>query len=161
MRAREMMARLERLPKLQGDRKTWDLSLLSPEKQDRVTDLFRLLFDSKDLQSEGRHNALAELNELVRNLPLIRPDDPEKGPVIKVPGELTRYWQWKQPASRWRSLNFHKLGKVQTLRFVELCERYGFSASMNTPIKEQMLPLLEWQLKDRVELQGLLDVAAS
>src|SRR5262245_41990720 len=119
MRARAMIARLDRLPKSRvWDRKTWDLSLLSPEKQDRVDELGKVIFAPDQIPSTDPHPDFEEFCQLVRDLPLIGPDDPQQGPLIRVPGELHRYWQWKQPASRWRSLNFHKLGKVQTLRFV-------------------------------------------
>ena len=53
MRAREMMKRLDRLPKRKGGvQKVPDLSLLSPEKQDRVDELFEVLLDSKDISSK-------------------------------------------------------------------------------------------------------------
>jgi hypothetical protein len=161
MRAREMMARLDRLPKKRGEvPKVWDLSLLSPEKQDRVGELFRLILGSKDINSENLVTLFAELDELVRDLLLLGPDDPEQGPSIEVPRGLARYWQW-QPTSKWRPLDFHKLSKVQTLRFVELCERHGFTDETDTPEKAQMLPLHAWRSRDRAELQGLLDRAVS
>jgi hypothetical protein len=64
-------------------------------------------------------------------------------------------------ASSWRSHDFRKLGKVQTLRFVELCEQYGFKRGADTPVKAQMLPLHEWPASDRTELQEMLDIAGS
>ena len=68
---------------------------------------------------------------------------------------------WQHPASGWRSHDFRKWGKVQTLRFVELCEQYGFNRGADTPVKAQMLPLHEWAAGDRAELQEMLDIAAS
>jgi hypothetical protein len=96
-------------------------------------------------------------------LPLLGPNDPEQGPLIEVPGTLARYWEWRwqHPASSWRSHDFRKWGKVQTLRFVELCEQYGFKRGADTPVKAQMLPLHEWAAGDRSELQEMLDIAAS
>ena len=59
MRAREMMKRLDRLPKRKGGvQKVPDLSLLSPEKQDRVDELFKVLLDSKDISSKTFDTAL-------------------------------------------------------------------------------------------------------
>jgi hypothetical protein len=101
------MSRLDRLPKKRGsEQKVWDLSLLSPEKQDRVDELFRLILGSKDIDSANLDTLIAEMDELVRNVPLLGPDDVEQGPVIEVPGQLARYWQWQQPTHRWRSLDF-------------------------------------------------------
>lgn len=164
MRARDMMKRLDRLPKRNGGvQKVPDLSLLSPEKQDRVDGLFKVMLDSKDISSETFDTAFAEFDKLVRDLPLLGPNDPEQGPSIEVPGTLVRYWEWRRqhPASSWRSHDFRKWGKVQTLRFVELCEQYGFKRGADTPVKAQMLPLHEWAAGDRSELQEMLDMAAS
>ena len=156
------MKRLDRLPKRKGGvQKVPDLSLLSPEEQDRVDELFKVLLDSKDISSKTFDTAFAEFDKLVRNLPLLGPDDPEQGPLIEVPRELAAYWQRQQPASSWRSHDFRKWGKVQTLRFVELCEQYGFKRGADTPVKAQMLPLHEWAAGDRAELQHMLNIAAS
>jgi hypothetical protein len=160
MRAREMMVRLDRLPnKRKDERKTWDLSLLSPEKQDRAVELLRLIVESKDIQSNDLDTALAELDGLVGNLPLLGSTDPEQGPLIEVPGALAGHWQWHQPPSKWPRCDFSKLTKVQTVRFNALCERYGFRRGGN-PYKAQMPPLHTWRPKDRVEIQRLLDKAA-
>ena len=96
-------------------------------------------------------------------MPLLGPDDPKQGPSIEVPGTLARHWEWRwqHPASSWRSLSFDKLSKVQTLRFVELCEEYGFTEGADIPVKAQMLPLHAWPARDRAELQEMLDVAAA
>ena len=162
MRAREMMKRLDRLPKRKGGlQKVPDLSLLSPEEQDRVDELFKVLLDSKDISSKTFDTSFAEFDKLVRDLPLLGPDDPEQGPLIEVPQELAAYWQLQQPASKWRSYSFNKLSKVQTLGFVELCEQYGFTEGTDAPVKAQMLPLHEWAAGDRAELQEMLDIAAS
>lgn len=121
------------------------------------------MLDSKDISSETFDTAFAEFDKLVRDLPLLGPNDPEQGPSIEVPGTLVRYWEWRRqhPASSWRSHDFRKWGKVQTLRFVELCEQYGFKRGADTPVKAQMLPLHEWAAGDRSELQEMLDMAAS
>jgi len=87
MRAREMMKRLDRLPKRKGGlQKVPDLSLLSPEKQDRVDELFKVLLDSKDISSKTFDTAFAEFDRLVLDLPLLGPNDPEQGPSLEVPG---------------------------------------------------------------------------
>jgi len=157
-----MMTRLDRLPKRKGGvQKVWDLSLLSPDKQDRFDELSDLLLASKDIYSENLDTIFAELEELVRDLPRIGPNDPEQGPLIEVPGELARYWEFQHGASKWRALDFRKLSKVQTLRFVELCERYGFTDSADALVKAQMLPLNAWAAGDWSELQEMLDIAAS
>jgi len=154
-----MMARLDRFPKrLQGERKIPDFSLLSPERQDRASELLNLIVESDDIRIAVLYK---EYEKLIRGLPLLGPEDPQQGPLIEVPGQLHSYWQWQQPALKWRSLNFHKLRKAQIIRFVELCERYGFEDGTSIPIKEIMLPLKAWRFEDRDELQGLLEVASN
>jgi hypothetical protein len=96
------------------------------------------------------------LQELVRDLPLLGPGDVKQGPLIEVPRELADYWRCQQPASNWRRLAFYKLSKVQTLRFVELCEQHGFTEGADIPVKAQLLPLDAWTARDRAELQHLL-----
>jgi hypothetical protein len=162
VRSREMMTRLVRLPiRRAGDPKVWDFSLLSPEKQDRVDELSDLILASEDIHSKSLDTVFAEFHKLVRDLPLLGPDDPKQGPSIEVPGTLARYWEFQHGASKWRSLDFYKLSKVQTLRFVELCEEYGFTEGADIPVKAQMLPLHAWPARDRAELQEMLDVAAA
>ena len=68
MRAREMMKRLDRLPKRKGGvQKVPDLSLLSPEEQDRVDELFKVLLDSKDISSKTFDTAFAEFDNYCKS----------------------------------------------------------------------------------------------
>jgi hypothetical protein len=136
-------------------------SLLSPEKQDRVDELSDLILASEDIRAKSLDTVFAEFHMLVRDLPLLGPDDLRQGPLIAVPRELADYWQRQQPLANWRHLAFYKLSKVQTLRFVELCEKYGFTDGTDTPVKEQMVPLHALQSGDHADLQHLLDIAAS
>ena len=159
MRAREMMAKLNRFPQKPGQHKAWDVSLLSPEKQDRFSELSELILQSKDVHSKSLDGVFLELIDLVDDLPILGPHDSQQGPLIEVPDGLAHYWRWQQKASKWRSYSFYKLSKVQTLRFVELCKQYGFKNE--TDFKAQMLPLHAWPDCDRSELQDMLDIAAS
>jgi len=152
-----MMARLDRLPKRrEGELKIPDFSLLSPEKQDRASELLNLVVASDDTQTADLYK---EFKALVRDLPLLGRNDPEQGPLIEVPEELAGHWQWHQSPSKWPTLDFDKLTKVQTVQFNALCERYGFRRGGN-PYKAQMPPMNTWQPKDRAEMQRLLDIAA-
>jgi hypothetical protein len=160
VRAREMMAKLDRLPTPKSEVKLWDLSLLSPHDYDRATYLLRLIGCSEDKEAESLNPACAELSALVRDLPLLGKDDPEQGPVIAVPDGIVCYWQRQQKTSEWRHYSFFNLGKVQTLRFVELCKRYGYAAG-HGQVKEQMTPLAQWRPEDRAEMAELLEIAAS
>jgi hypothetical protein len=79
-----------------GDSKrVWDVSPLSPEKQDRFNELSELILQSKDVNSGSLDGVFLELIDLVDDLPLRRFDEPEQGPLIEVPGTLARYWQWQ------------------------------------------------------------------
>ena len=80
MRARGMTAKLDRLP-ISEEVKVWDLSLLSPEDQDRVKDLMDLIKGSTDIEAEGLKASITEFENMVEGLPLLgqrsktRPED--------------------------------------------------------------------------------------
>jgi hypothetical protein len=150
-----MMAKLDRLP-IREEIKVWDLSLLSPEDQDRAKDLMDLFQGSTDIEAEGLNAAINEFENLVEGLPLLGGNDRGQGPKIEVPRSLEYYWRWRQKASEYRYYYFHQLKKVQILRFVELCERYGFREGST----REMAPIAEWETDDREELTELLDIAA-
>jgi hypothetical protein len=162
-----MMTKLDRLPTRTGEVKVWDLSLLSPAEQDRANELMSLIGSAEDVADESLEPTLIEFRNLVEGLPMLAEDDPEGGPTIEVPHDLANYWLWSQKASEWRHYSFHNLGKVQTLRFVELCRAYGYDDSggrtkdrMGGRLKDQMTPLAEWESTDRAEMVRLLDIAA-
>ena len=100
MRARGMMAKLDRLP-IHEEIKVWDLSLLSPEDQDRAKDLMDLIRGSTDIEAEGLNAAINEFENLVEGLPLLGENDRRQGPKIEVPRSLGYHWQsqWRQHAS--------------------------------------------------------------
>jgi hypothetical protein len=156
MRARSMKAKLDRLP-IQEKIKVWDLSLLSAEDQDRAWDLMELISASTDIEAEGVRAAVTEFQNLVEGLPLLGGNDRRQGPKIEVPSSLAYYWRCRQNASEWRNYSFDKLKKVQILRFVELCEQYGYRGGGGST----MTPIEEWETDDREELTELLDIAAS
>jgi hypothetical protein len=156
MRARGIMAKLDRLP-ICEEIKVWDLSLLSPEDQDRANDLMDLIQGSTDIEAEGLKAAIIEFENLVEGLPLLGDNDRRQGPKIEVPRSLAYYWQWRQHASEWRHYYFNELKKVQIIRFVELCEQYGYRGESGSRIA----PIDEWETDDREELTELLEIAAS
>jgi hypothetical protein len=156
MRARGMTAKLDRLP-ISEEIKVWDLSLLSPEDQDRANDLMDLIRGSTDIEAEGLNAAIIEFENLVEGLPLLGENDRRQGPKIEVPRSLAYHWRWRQNASEWRNYSFDKLKKVQILRFVELCEQYGYRGGSGSRIA----PIDEWETDDREELTELLEIAAS
>ena len=151
-----MMAKLDRLP-IHEEIKVWDLSLLSPEDQDRAKDLMDLIRGATDIEAKGVKSALIEFANLVEGLPLLGENDRRQGPKIEVPRSLAYYWQRRQHASEWRRYYFNELKKVQILRFVELCRQYGYREG-NT---REMAPIDEWAPDDREELAELLEIAAA
>ena len=156
MRARGIMAKLDRLP-ISEEIKVWDLSLLSPGDQDRAKDLMDLIKGSTDIEVEGLKAAITEFENLVEGLPLLGGNDRGQGPKIEVPRSLAYHWRLRQNALEWRNYAFDKLKKVQIIRFVELCEQYGYRGGSGSRIA----PIDEWQTDDREELTELLDIAAS
>ena len=155
MRARGIMAKLDRLP-ISEEIKVWDLSLLSPEDQDRAKDLMDLIKGSTDIEVEGLKAAITEFENLVEGLPLLGENDRGQGPKIAVPRGLAYHWRLRQNALEWRNYAFDKLKKVQILRFVELCEQYGYRGGSGSRIA----PIDEWETDDREELTELLEIAA-
>ena len=94
MRARGMTAKLDRLP-ICEEIKVWDLSLLSPEDQDRANDLMDLIRGSTDIEAEGLKAAIIEFENLVEDLPLLGGNDRGQGPKIEVPRSLAYHWRWR------------------------------------------------------------------
>jgi hypothetical protein len=166
MRARDMMTKLDRLPTKEEEYRIPDFSLLSPADQDRANELLHQLHD--DDGGDGFEEQRAEFWGLMEGLPLVGRNDPDGGPLIEVPHQLRSYWMWSQRAAKWRNFSFNNLGKVQTLRFVELCREYGYveddpelSCGDNVRrLKASMVPLADWEPDDRVEIGRMLDVAA-
>jgi hypothetical protein len=163
------MTKLDRLPTRKEEVKIPDFSLLSPAEQDRAHELLSLIGSTEDADLESLEPTLIEFRTLVEGLPMLGEHDPEQGPSIEVPDGLRKYWTWGQKAPEWRHYSFSNLGKVQTLRFVELCREYGYGGGedhsgrkdfMGVRVKDQMMPLAEWDPADRTEMAALLDVAA-
>jgi hypothetical protein len=68
---------------------------------------------------------------------------------------------WVKPAAGGRGYRFHKLGKVETLRFVELCKSYSSDESLRgMRLIDRMLPLDEWEPDDGAEMEAMLEKAA-
>jgi hypothetical protein len=158
MRSRDMMVKLDRLPTTEDEVKVPDLSLLSPEDQDRADVLLDRISRWEDIEAEGVAEEVQEFEDLISELPLLGDGDPQQGPTIKVPHALEFYWRWRQSASNWRSYNFHNLSKVQTLRFVELCTEYGYEEGRK--VGDHMTPLSQWQADDQAEMRGLIEIVA-
>ena len=86
MRARGIMAKLDRLP-ICEEIKVWDLSLLSPEDQDRANDLMDLIQGSTDIEAEGLKAAIIEFENLVEGLPLLGGKRSRTGPEDRSAAE--------------------------------------------------------------------------
>jgi hypothetical protein len=153
-----MMVKLDRLPMKPEEGKIPDISLLSPEDQDRVFELFRKNRDSlAGIKPTISRRELNELEGLLADLPMIGLDDKRAGPKIAVPHALESYWRRNQPASSPGSYRFNDLRALQKVRFVELCRNYGWREG--TPPSATLLPLGEWEERDRDEMNTLLEAA--
>jgi len=138
-----------------------DLSLLTPEEQDRVWELGKKVRDSLQGVEPGiTPKELRELQGLLAMVPTLGPGEKFAGPRIEVPRALQRFWDWVKPAGG-PGYRFHNLGKVETLRFVELCNYYSGDESLRgMRLIDRMLPLDEWQPDDKVEMEAMLEKAA-
>jgi hypothetical protein len=150
MRSRQILARLDRL-NLPVETETYpDLSLLRAEDYDRLVEA------TKNPQSFTKEE-IAILMALVAELPELGPGDSPKGPKIQVSRTLEYYWKWHFGIPGWRHYSFREnLGKVETSRFLELCESYGWDENCG-PLSDRMM---EWSPDDEAELIALLDKAA-
>jgi hypothetical protein len=132
-----------------------DISLLSPEQQDRYQELA-----DKLLADESSPDETEELNQLLKALPLVGPREKFSGPDLEIPDPLVFHFKWTEQRGKlpYRFFEFHRLKAVQKVRFVELCRKYGWSDGQNAG---RTLPRLhEWSPHDRAEMNGLLDAAA-
>jgi hypothetical protein len=69
-----------------------------------------------------------------------------QGPKIEVPRALDRYWSWVKRPAGGGGYRFDNLGKVEILRFVELCKSYSSDESLRgMRLIDRMLPLDEWE----------------
>jgi hypothetical protein len=162
MRARQMLAKLGGIRTSPARARCPDISLLSPADQDRVLELFRKNRNSiNGVEPSITQKEFKELLRLIEDLPTLGPDDRFAGPKIEVPRGLERYWERSQPATGGRGYSFRNLGKVETLRFVELCNRNGADEhGSGLRLRDRMVPLAEWQSDDKAEMQAMLEKAA-
>jgi hypothetical protein len=139
-----------------------DLSLLTPEEQDRVWDLSRRCRNSLQGTEPGiTPEVVREFQGLVAKVPTLGPGEKFAGPKIEVPRALKRYWDWVKPPAGGRAYRFDNMGKVETLRFVELCSFYSVDESLRCwSLIDRLLPLDEWQPEDKTEMEALLEKAA-
>jgi hypothetical protein len=137
-----------------------DLSLLTAEEQDRVGELSRKCGNSLQGVEPGvTPEELREVQGLLAKVPTLRPGEKFARPRIEVPRALNRYWHWVKPTGC--GYRFDNLGKVETLRFVELCSFYSADESLRGwSLIDRILPLDEWQPDDRAEVEALLEKAA-
>jgi hypothetical protein len=140
-----------------------DVTLLTPEEQDRVRELAgkgRNLFQG--IEPCITPKELREVEGLLAKVPTLRPGEKFAGPIIEVPRALERYWSWVKPPAGGRGYWFGNLGRVETLRFVELCKVYSSDGSLRGgwSLRDRMLPLDEWEPEDAVEMEAMLEKAA-
>ena len=139
-----------------------DLSLLTPEEQDRVWELTKKIDNTlQDLEPGITLEEFREVEGLLAKVPTLGPGETFAGPRIKVPRALKHYWDWVKPAAGGSGYRFGNLRKVETLRFVELCNYYSGDESLRgMRLIDRMLPLDEWQPDDRAEMEAMLEKAA-
>ena len=101
-----------------------DISLLSPEQQDRYQELAdKLLADESSITPAE----VRELNQLLKGLPHLGPHDEFGGPDLEIPDSLAFHFKWTEQRGKfpYRFYNFRRLKAVQKVRFVELCACAG------------------------------------
>jgi hypothetical protein len=136
-----------------------DLSLLTPEEQDRAWELGKKARNSvQGLEPGITPKELRELQGLLAKVPTLGPGEKFAGPKIQVPRALKSYWAWVNGGHGYR---FDNLGKVETLRFVELCAYCSANGSLRGwSLIDRILSLEEWEPDDRAEMEAMLDKAA-
>ena len=161
MRSRQMLIKLGglHLPPLEAG--CPDLTLLTPEEQDRVWELAKKGNNTLEGLEPGiTMDEFRELEGLLAKVPRLGPGETFAGPKIGVPRALYHYWRWVKPAGG-SGYRFRNLGKVETLRFVELCKHYSEDESLRgMRLIDRMLPLDEWQPDHKAEMEAMLEKAA-
>jgi hypothetical protein len=136
-----------------------DISLLSPEEQDRFWELAKKVKNTVEGLEPGiTIEEFRESEELAAKVPRLGPGQTFAGPKIKVPRALESYWSWVKPTGG-SGYRFGNLGKVETLRFVELCKSYTEDLP-GMSLKDRILPLDEWAPDDMAEMEAMLEKAA-
>jgi hypothetical protein len=162
MRSRQMLIKLRglHLPPLEAG--CSDISLLTPEEQDRVSELDKKVNNTlQGVEPSITPEETRELEGLFAKVPRLGPGGKFAGPRIKVPRALKYYWDWVKPAAGGSGYRFDNLGKVETLRFVELCKYYsGDEILRGMRLIDRMLPLDEWDPDDKAEMEEMLEKAA-
>jgi hypothetical protein len=179
MRAREMNNKLDKLWASDNDEQTCpDISLLSPQDQDRVHEILAKIKDVKDeheFWARIQENIvtqveLREVLDLWEELPILGPGDGFKGPSYGIPLELCSHFRRRENEGVHAQFDFHKLKLVQKVRFVELCRKYGWEGEYPRDRSRNyfklakwgipgLLPLSQWDPEHEAELRSLLDVA--
>jgi hypothetical protein len=139
-----------------------DITLLTPEEQDRVSELAKKVNNTLEGLEPGiTMDEFRELEGLLAKVPRLGPGEKLAGPKIGVPRALQSYWGWVKPAGG-SGYSFRNLGKVETLRFVALCKYYSSSdeSLRGTRLIDRMLPLDEWDTSDKAEMEAMLEKAA-
>jgi hypothetical protein len=162
MRSRQMLIKLGgmRLPPIEVG--CPDISLLTPEEQDRLWELAEKVNNTLEGLEPGiTIDEFREAEGLLAKVPRLGPGETFAGPKIEVPRALQGYWAWVKPAAGGSGYRFRNLGKVETLRFVELCKYYSEDESRRgMRLVDRMLPLDEWQPDDKEEMEAMLEKAA-
>jgi hypothetical protein len=159
MRSRQMLIKLRglHLPPLEAG--CSDISLLTPEEQDRLSELAKKVNNTlQGVEPSITPEETRELEGLFAKVPRLGPGETFAGPKIAVPRALESYWRWVKRAEG-SSYRFSNLGKVETLRFVELCKYYSEDESLRgMRLIDRMLPLNEWQPDDKAEMEAMRPV---
>jgi hypothetical protein len=134
-----------------------DISLLDPPQQDRYHELADKLLADKSPITPAE---VEELDQLLKGLPLLGPDDDFTGPDLEIPDALVFHFKWTEQSRKppYRFYDFRGLKVVQKARFIELCRKYGWSSGQN--VRRALKRLHEWSSDDRTEMKSLLDAAA-
>jgi hypothetical protein len=180
-----MNNKLDRLsvPFEDGEDMAPDISLLSPEDQDRVHEVLAKLDGAtgeQEICAKIKENlvTVAELNEMFGlwvGLPRLGPGEGFKGPSYSIPDQLSDYFTDFLRRENGKGVlprfDFCKLKLVQNVRVVELCRKYGWEGEYPNPDRHRgwkhrkrgdslgLLQLSEWDPDDEAELRSLLDVA--
>jgi hypothetical protein len=156
-----------------------DISLLSPEDQDRVHGVLAKLEGATgehEIRAKVEENVvtvaeLREMFDLWAELPRLGPGDSFKGPSYAIPLELCSYFTHfhrRENEGVHPQFDFHKLKAVEKVRFVELCRKYGWEGEYPNADRRRgrlhrdpvrLVALSQWDPEDEAELRSLLDVA--
>jgi hypothetical protein len=151
MKSRAMLKRLDRFAIDDPNSMALpNLSVLAPCEYDRL-----MIVAEKLKANDLDPLEFQEIEALLAKCPVRKEGD--KFAPVEISADLQTHWQFSQGAAGWRHFDFRP-NMIERARFIELCVAYGWEDE-DAGSTAEMTPLSQWNVADKAEMRGLLDLA--